>query len=62
MTQDARLAIVTGGASGIGLAISERLSADGNGVAIFDRDGAAAEAGAAKIADGGGTAIGRRSR
>ncbi len=34
-----RVAIVTGGASGIGLAIAERLAADGNKVAIFDRDG-----------------------
>jgi 2-hydroxycyclohexanecarboxyl-CoA dehydrogenase len=58
MTPDARLAIVTGGASGIGLAISERLSADGNAVAVFDRDGAAADAAAAKIVDSGGTAIG----
>jgi len=55
---DARVAIVTGGASGIGLAIAERLSSDGNAVAIFDRDGAAAEAAAAKITAAGGTAIG----
>jgi len=54
----ARAAIVTGGASGIGLAVSERLSADGNAVAVFDRDGAAAEAAAAKIVSEGGTAIG----
>ena len=53
-----RTAIVTGGASGIGLAISERLAADGHGVAIFDRDGDAAEAAAAKIAASGGTAVG----
>jgi 2-hydroxycyclohexanecarboxyl-CoA dehydrogenase len=53
-----RVAIVTGGASGIGLAISERLGADGNAVAIFDLDGDAAEAAAAKIAAAGGTAIG----
>ena len=33
-----RVAIVTGGASGIGLAIAERLAADGNRVAIFDRN------------------------
>jgi 2-hydroxycyclohexanecarboxyl-CoA dehydrogenase len=53
-----RTAIVTGGGSGIGLAISERLAADGNAVAIFDRDGEAAEAAAAKIAASGATAIG----
>jgi 2-hydroxycyclohexanecarboxyl-CoA dehydrogenase len=54
---DRRTAIVTGGASGIGLAIATRLAADGAAVAIFDRDGDAAEA-AAKIAASGGTALG----
>jgi len=54
---DERTAIVTGGASGIGLAISERLAVDGAAVAVFDRDGASAEAAAAKIAASGGTAI-----
>ena len=34
----ARVAIVTGGASGIGLAIAQRLAADGHTVAIFDPD------------------------
>jgi 2-hydroxycyclohexanecarboxyl-CoA dehydrogenase len=53
-----RSAIITGGGSGIGLAISERLAADGNAVAIFDRDGASAEAAAAKIVASGGTAVG----
>ena len=53
-----RTAIVTGGASGIGLAISERLAGDGAAVAIFDRDGAAAGEAAAKIAAAGGSAIG----
>jgi 2-hydroxycyclohexanecarboxyl-CoA dehydrogenase len=53
-----RVAIVTGGGSGIGLAISERLAVDGNSVAIFDRDGDAAEAAAAKIVASGGTAQG----
>jgi len=54
----ARTAIVTGGASGIGLAISERLAADGAAVAIFDLDGGAAEEAAAKITASGGSAIG----
>jgi NAD(P)-dependent dehydrogenase (short-subunit alcohol dehydrogenase family) len=52
-----RVAIVTGGASGIGLAISERLAADGNAVAIFDLDGAAADEAAGKIVAGGAHAI-----
>jgi NAD(P)-dependent dehydrogenase (short-subunit alcohol dehydrogenase family) len=50
-----RTAIVTGGASGIGLAIAARLAADGHTVAIFDRNGDAAAAAAAKI---GGSTIG----
>ena len=53
-----RCAIVTGGASGIGLAIAERLAADGAAVAIFDRDGDAAETAAGKITAAGGRAIG----
>ncbi len=54
----ARTAIVTGGGSGIGQAISERLAADGNAVAVFDRDGRSAEATAAAIEAAGGTAVG----
>ena len=53
-----RVAVVTGGGSGIGLAISKRLSADGNAVAIFDRDGATAEAAADAIVASGGSAVG----
>ncbi|MCK9900401.1 short-chain dehydrogenase [Parafrankia colletiae] len=51
-------AVVTGGASGIGEAISRRLAADGVAVAIFDLDGEAAEARAASIEKAGGKAIG----
>ena len=51
-----RTAIVTGGGSGIGLAISERLASEGAAVAVFDRDGGSAEATADKIAASGGTA------
>jgi 2-hydroxycyclohexanecarboxyl-CoA dehydrogenase len=50
-------AIVTGGASGIGLAISERLAADGAKVSIFDLDREAAERAAQAIGDKGGEAI-----
>lgn len=53
-----RTAIVTGGGSGIGLAISTRLAADGAAVAVLDRDGDSAEAAAAKIVAAGGTAAG----
>ena len=57
MTGD-RTAIVTGAASGIGLAIAERLAEDGLAVAIFDRDGDAAQSAAAGIGAAGGTALG----
>ncbi len=53
-----RAAIVTGAGSGIGLAIAERLAADGLAVGIFDRDADAAGAAAAKIVAAGGTAEG----
>jgi 2-hydroxycyclohexanecarboxyl-CoA dehydrogenase len=53
-----RVAIVTGGASGIGLGISERLAVEGNAVAVFDLNGDAATAAAEKINASGGTAIG----
>ena len=53
-----RTAIVTGGGSGIGLAISERLASGGAAVAIFDVNGEAAEAAAGKIEAAGGTAVG----
>jgi NAD(P)-dependent dehydrogenase (short-subunit alcohol dehydrogenase family) len=53
-----RTAIVTGGGSGIGLAISERLATEGTAVAVFDRAGPSAEDAAAKIAASGGTGMG----
>ena len=53
-----RSAIVTGGGSGIGLAISERLAADGIAVGVLDLNGDAADEAAAKIAAAGGTAMG----
>ena len=53
-----KVAVVTGGGSGIGLAISRRLAADGAAVAILDRNGASAKETAAGITTGSGTAIG----
>jgi NAD(P)-dependent dehydrogenase (short-subunit alcohol dehydrogenase family) len=49
---------VTGGGSGIGLAISRRLAAEGAAVAVLDLDGAAAAAAAEGIVAGGGQAVG----
>jgi 2-hydroxycyclohexanecarboxyl-CoA dehydrogenase len=57
---DPRTAIVTGGGSGIGLAIGQRLGAEGAAVAVLDRDGDAAAAAAAAIEGAGGCAIGLR--
>jgi len=51
-----RSAIVTGGGSGIGLAIAERLAADGIAVGVLDRNGDTADEAAAKITAAGGTA------
>ena len=55
---DERTAIVTGGGSGIGLAIAVRLAEDGLAVAIFDRNGEAATAAAERIASTGRGAAG----
>lgn len=52
-TFDDEVAIVTGGAQGIGRAIAEKLAAGGARVVLADLDGVAAEAAAAEI---GGTA------
>ena len=44
-----RVAVVTGGASGIGLGVARQLAADGHRVAVFDRNGPAAEAAAREL-------------
>jgi 2-hydroxycyclohexanecarboxyl-CoA dehydrogenase len=52
-----RVAVVTGGASGIGLGVARGLAADGLRVAILDRDGAAAEAAADELRSGGSSVL-----
>ena len=51
MSLAGRTALVTGAARGIGLAITERLVADGANVLIADLDGAAAKAAAERFGD-----------
>ncbi|MXW58724.1 MAG: glucose 1-dehydrogenase [Acidimicrobiia bacterium] len=52
-----RVAIVTGGGSGIGEAVSQRLAADGAAVAVFDLVGDSAVETASAIEASGGAAI-----
>ena len=47
-----RIALVTGGASGIGLGIARRLLADGAQLAVLDLDGRAASAAAGELGEG----------
>jgi meso-butanediol dehydrogenase / (S,S)-butanediol dehydrogenase / diacetyl reductase len=53
-----KVAIVTGAARGIGLAIATRLAADGAAVALADINGAGAEAAAAHLRETGARVIG----
>jgi len=53
-----KVAIVTGGGSGIGLAISTRLATDGAAVAVLDRNAESADKAATDITGNGGMAIG----
>ncbi len=52
-----RVAVITGGASGIGLGVARGLAADGHRVALLDRDAAAAEAAADELGSGGAVAL-----
>lgn len=49
MSLEGRVAVVTGGAGGIGLAIAQRLSAAGAGVVIADRDAESGKAAAREL-------------
>ncbi len=57
---DGQVALVTGGARGIGAAICRRLAREGARVAVFDLDEAAAQATAAAVAGAGGQALALR--
>jgi 2-hydroxycyclohexanecarboxyl-CoA dehydrogenase len=53
-----RVALVSGGAGGIGAAVCAALAAQGRAVAVADLDGERAEAVAAQLRDGGHEAVG----
>jgi NAD(P)-dependent dehydrogenase (short-subunit alcohol dehydrogenase family) len=52
-----RVAVVTGAASGMGLAVGRRLASDGHGVALLDLDGDAAARAAEDVRAAGGRAF-----
>ncbi len=56
MAIESRVAVITGGAGGIGAATAERLATKGMAVLVVDRDGEAAAATAARVVAAGGTA------
>jgi NAD(P)-dependent dehydrogenase (short-subunit alcohol dehydrogenase family) len=53
-----KVAVVTGGGSGIGLATAERMASEGALIAVVDRNGEHARETAARIAGKGGRALG----
>jgi 2-hydroxycyclohexanecarboxyl-CoA dehydrogenase len=53
-----RVALVTGGASGIGLGIAQQLVADGHPVAVLDRNAEGAQAAAEELRSAGAEAVG----
>ena len=57
-SETARVAVVTGGGSGMGRAICRRLASRGHGVAVLDIDGDATEQVAKEIQADGGRAVG----
>lgn len=57
MSLSGKNAIVTGGASGIGLATCRRLARDGAGIAVWDIDEAGAQRVAAELVAAGGRAV-----
>jgi 3-oxoacyl-[acyl-carrier protein] reductase len=60
LSDDQRIAVITGGGAGIGEAIARRLSTDGFMIVIGDLDGERAEAVASDISAAGGEASGRQ--
>jgi NAD(P)-dependent dehydrogenase (short-subunit alcohol dehydrogenase family) len=55
-----RVAVVTGGASGVGRSAAEHLARAGHDVAVLDLDGRAADDTAASLVAAGATAVGHR--
>ncbi len=56
-----KVAIITGAAGGLGLAIAERLASEGAAVVLADVDLAGAEAARERLAAGGGRALAQRT-